>query len=466
MSKIESLISNGEGDVGRLYHILESLKNNHPLYHSDKIYLEKKLHSPFSTESEPVQENTLLPKIKNLIDSGIGDPGRLQHIYDVLLNNKILYDSDSQYLESKLKIAHKEFKIINEESYSENHEITSTQFDKKIITTPTHTVKTKGTMPRGWSVNVEPQIDEITKNIKNEQDKIEEQQKINNEILLQRKNLSQLIAHRQEYDEKIKQEKLFIESQINEERNRIQLQTKLSNEIILQKEELAKIKQEKLSISKKIESEKIKISRDLLLQKKQLAEAQLEQEKIGKQIQNEKELLAQMANDQKDRLSIQAQIAHEIISKQSELEKTKKDYEYIVSQVKEEKAKFAESEKLKKLIKIQEQDLIKTKEKRLTLIDIIAKEKELIIKKTEEEKSKLKSQSELAKQLKKEEKMYDALKKKREKLEIQIKSKHQKLKEKQQILKNQILKKDKELRLVAKATVKKSVKKPMAQKSK
>jgi len=78
ITKVDALLDGGSGDPGRLYHILEFLKNNKPLYHSDKIYLEKKLDSSFSVEDEPEEENILLPKIKELIDSGNGDLGRLQ----------------------------------------------------------------------------------------------------------------------------------------------------------------------------------------------------------------------------------------------------------------------------------------------------------------------------------------------------------------------------------------------------
>jgi hypothetical protein len=102
ISKVDALIDSGNGDAGRLYHILESLKNSRPLYHSDKIYLESKLNSSFSVEDEPALNNELLPKIQGLINSGNGDPGRLQYIYDAVENNKILYHSDSVYLESKL----------------------------------------------------------------------------------------------------------------------------------------------------------------------------------------------------------------------------------------------------------------------------------------------------------------------------------------------------------------------------
>ena len=92
IGKVNALIDSGTGDAGRLYHILEFLKNNRTLYYSDQIYLENKLNSSFSVEAEPVKENHLLPKIEELIDSGKGDPGRLQHIYDMLTDNKPLLE--------------------------------------------------------------------------------------------------------------------------------------------------------------------------------------------------------------------------------------------------------------------------------------------------------------------------------------------------------------------------------------
>ena len=73
------------------------------LYHSDEAYLKSKLNSSFAVIDEPVQENNILPKVQELIDSGSGDPGRLQHIYDMLSKNKPLYHSDQLYLESKLQ---------------------------------------------------------------------------------------------------------------------------------------------------------------------------------------------------------------------------------------------------------------------------------------------------------------------------------------------------------------------------
>ena len=447
ISKIDALIDNGNGDAGRLYYIMEFLKNNKPLYRSDKIYLENKLESSFSMEDEPVEENELLPKIQELIDSGNGDPGRLQSIYDALSKNKQLYNSDANYLKSKLH------PMIEETIVVESPKKLTTNIPKTTqeIVEPALSQKIKGVLPKGWSQDIASEdVENITQDIEKEQQKIKTQEKISDEINQQRANLSQLISRRKECEQKITQEKYLLESQIKEERIRIETQTKFSNEIISQKEELKKVKKERAIVIGKIALEKNKISKDLLSQKKQLVEAQLEQEKIEKQIISEQELLAKMALKQKARLLEQAQIAHEIKSRQIELNKTKQDYDDIVSQVNEEKVKFTESQKFKELIKSQEEDLIRVKKERLNLIRIITAEKELISKKTDEEKLKLKSQIELTKQLKKEEKSYDLLKKKREKIESQIKIKNQKLKEKQQKLKKQIDEKNKKLKSIAK----------------
>ena len=95
IENVKKMIETGNGDAGRLYHILEFLNNNKPLYSSDQIYLENKLNSSFTVDEEKVkEENDSLVKIKELIDSGKGDAGRLQHIYDMLENDKPLYHSD------------------------------------------------------------------------------------------------------------------------------------------------------------------------------------------------------------------------------------------------------------------------------------------------------------------------------------------------------------------------------------
>jgi hypothetical protein len=142
ISKVDALINSGNGDAGRLYHILEFLKSNRPLYHSDRVYLENKLQSSFSTENEPKTENELLPKIQVLIDSGNGDPGRLQFIYDTLANNRTLYRSDSLYLESKLNSSISDSGL---ETITKPTQETITKPTQETITKPTQETITKPT---------------------------------------------------------------------------------------------------------------------------------------------------------------------------------------------------------------------------------------------------------------------------------------------------------------------------------
>ena len=257
ISRVDSLIDGGNGDAGRLYHILEFLKNNKPLYQSDKIYLENKLESSFSVEEEHVEVNPILPKIKELIDSGNGDPGRLQYIYDTLANDKTLYHSDSIYLQSKLNSS---INDVEHESKKQTLDTIPLKPKKKVIeyvekqtleSKPLE--KIKGSMPKGWSLESSSgDVEKITKDIELEKQKIKTQEKISNEITQQRFNLSQLISHRQDYEKKITQEKSSLELQIKEERIKIQTQTKLSNEIVTQKEELEKVKKERSTIIEKL----------------------------------------------------------------------------------------------------------------------------------------------------------------------------------------------------------------------
>ncbi|HSG84602.1 MAG TPA: hypothetical protein VLA08_08615, partial [Nitrosopumilus sp.] len=148
IAKVDALIDEGNGDAGRLYHILEFLKNKRPLYRSDKIYLEKKLDSSFSVEDEPQEENTLLPKIQELIDGGNGDLGRLQSIYDAVSNNKPLYHSDSVYLESRLNSSTPE-KIV--ETFDKPPPKKALPKSMEIHPKEVEPKKIPGSMPKGWS---------------------------------------------------------------------------------------------------------------------------------------------------------------------------------------------------------------------------------------------------------------------------------------------------------------------------
>jgi len=459
IDKIQYLIDTNNGDIGRLYHILEFLKQNKSLYQSDQKYLENKLCASFIiVNDEKPEENQILSKVQTLINLGNGDPGRLQHIYDTISKNKSLYHSDQVYLEQQLESNNTSTKNIEVDfeqtfensSKKESEHKNKINISKEIFHQSAQiTPKLRGLMPKDWNPP-ENNLHELTgvyEKIKTEEELLSENKKMYDEINVQRSKLSQIILNRKEYEKQVSFEKSLLDSQIKEEHLNIQAQTKLSEQILLQKNELEKVKSERVELMKKIANEKDNVSKELEFQKKQLLQTRSEQEEIEKQIKDEQAILSKMLEEQKTNLYKQSEISQDIKEKQIDLEKTKREYEEIASQVNSEKTKLSESEKLKKLIKSQESNLIKAKKERLKIDNVIVKEKENIAKKAKEEQEKLKTQVVLAKQLTDEKKALEEIKQKREKIEMQIKSEKQKLKNEQQKIKKQILEKNKQLKL-------------------
>ena len=86
VKKIQELIDNNLGDTGRLNHIIDFINNEKPLYKTDRIYLETKLNSKITIiqKKEVPRKDTTQQQIKKLIELRKGDPGRLEHILDML----------------------------------------------------------------------------------------------------------------------------------------------------------------------------------------------------------------------------------------------------------------------------------------------------------------------------------------------------------------------------------------------
>jgi len=460
IEKIQYFINTGQGDTGRLSHILESLRNKKRLYDSDRLYLENKLNAGFSlrNNSENKGDVSLLAKIRSMLDSGIGDPGRLQYIYDFLDQNKTLYRSDQVYLEKKIAEQTSGKLINNSDDLLQNY---SASLDEQLkektnqIRQLKEEIKTneqlrldsanlkeimrlRGAMPKNWDTSQSSEVlTGIYEKIKLEQEKLDEQKLFSNEINLQSSKLSQLILNRQEYERQIALEKIKLDSQIKEERERIEIQTKIAEQITLQKKELEHVTLEKNLILQEIsktreqtEKELEQTEKKLEQQKKALFEVQSEQVKIESQIKKEQDQISKTREEQKIKLNKQLEIAKQIKEKQIDLETSKQKYDKIVEQTKQEKSKLRESKKFKKSIDIHEKTLLKTKNKRLHLISLIEQQKELLSKKTKEEEEKLKEQGELVRQLTEEKLDYERLRQRRKTLEQQIKEIEKKLNEK------------------------------------
>lgn len=112
------LLESGNGDAGRLNYILSSLNKGKRLYHTDQNYLAEKFCQKAGLIKIIQADENLLAKIQKLLKNGDGDYGRLRHILETLCRGKSLYSSDQKYLENKLgeKIPQPIKKIIHDMS--------------------------------------------------------------------------------------------------------------------------------------------------------------------------------------------------------------------------------------------------------------------------------------------------------------------------------------------------------------
>ena len=206
ITKIDELIDSGNGDVGRLYHILEFLKNKKMLYKTDRTYLETKLNSSFEVEEKIIEdvktedEKELLPQIKKLIKNKDGDVGRLQHISDMIIQHRELFRTDLDYLKSKIS---PDDKVITPPKISDTKQSSQTSSKQNNLKTElTPKPKIRGSMPKGWSPKTnEIELNDISKNIEDEKEKILQQQKISNELNSKKLKLIELMDHRKKYEQ-------------------------------------------------------------------------------------------------------------------------------------------------------------------------------------------------------------------------------------------------------------------------
>ena len=69
--------------------IKECLEKQKPLFKTDRKYLDNKISSFISqTQIDSPEELVNLSSVKKIIDLGIGDQGRINHIYSTLKNKK------------------------------------------------------------------------------------------------------------------------------------------------------------------------------------------------------------------------------------------------------------------------------------------------------------------------------------------------------------------------------------------
>ncbi|CAE6500169.1 conserved hypothetical protein [Candidatus Nitrosotenuis uzonensis] len=408
---VEKLIATGNGDSGRLMHILNTINLGRKLYNSDQKYLDSKLANEIGLVQKIKTEEGLVAKVQRLITARAGDIGRLQFILESLQQGKSLYKSDRSYLEAKLGerinpesvLAQKEpeqtidslksqVTLANQRIARLEHVLQDKSNQLETIQTASmakvHQKPAAGAMPKGWSPPKQD-LDQIRQQISAEQCNLEREKNKTDQLKIEQSKLMQIILDRKEFEKQLRIEQERLQQQIELERKAVKEQAALVEQIKLQEEELEKAKRERDAIVAKLHAEQTALSSQVAAERAKLAE----QTRAAQKIQQEHEHL-QAIKEEYEKVMQTAK------SKEMELE----------AQVKMERSKLEQQEKILKQISNYEKYLESSRQKQALLAAKIA-----------EQKDKLKKTSTSISQIEEDQHLLDAILAEKIALEQQIK---------------------------------------------
>jgi len=314
--RIKKLIDNHQGDPGRLQYISEALQKGKKLFRSDQIYIEKKISAtvlPIQIK-KPTEADKQIKTVKKILALNLGDAGRLQHILKTLERKRTLYHSDNLYLDSKTQqlqefIEGKKLKqsfrpkipqrqtpeIIERPVFRPKPEVKFEEIEQAII--PEEITEEIPSAEPTQSSELVDQMEETSKvdlEIGQEREKIAQLQQQQQENKIKRDELSQLIAYRQEYEQKLNLEKERLQKEIRIEQEKVKEKDKQVEELIKNQAKLIQSKAEREVLIEKIKTDKEN-------SEKELREAQEELELLKEQyedLQNKTKLKKQILDDQ------------------------------------------------------------------------------------------------------------------------------------------------------------------------
>jgi len=330
--RIRRLIDNRQGDPGRLQYISEALQKGKKLFHSDQIYLDKKISArviPIQIK-KPTETDKKIKNVKKILALNLGDAGRLQHILKMLERKRTLYHSDNLYLDSKTKqlqefMEGKRFRqsfrpkipqrpiseIIEQPVFQPKPEVKFEEIEQAILPEE-ETEKIAPAEPK-QSPGFAEQIEEGTKvdlEIQQEREKIAQLKQKQQENKLKRDELSQLIAYRQEYEQKLNSEKERLQREISIEQEKVKEKDRQVEELIKNQAKLIQSKAEREVLIEKIKTDKEKSEIEL------------------KEAQEELELLKEQYDDLQNKIKLKKQILDDQIKEEREkIDELRKDSE-------------------------------------------------------------------------------------------------------------------------------------------
>lgn len=320
--RIKKLIETNQGDPGRLQFISESLQKGKTLFHSDQIYLHKKISADVIPAQiiQPTEIDERLKNVKKLISLNFGEPGRLRYILQSLQNNRRLYHSDEEYIELKIEQFHRlsEGKTLKRRIRSKIPEVVDETFTQPIpqkITEPSITpqdipeklqeiedaVLSPGKKETSDLFDLLDDSPKINAEIGKEREKLSKAKLDHEQIKVQRNELSQLIVYRQEYEIKINREKELLENEIKIEQEKVKEKDRLVEELIKNQSKLIQTKTEREVLIEQIKIDKEKSEVELKKRQDELNELKKEYEDLQNEIKTRKQNLDNQINEQKEK---------------------------------------------------------------------------------------------------------------------------------------------------------------------
>ena len=321
--RIKKLIQNNQGDPGRLQYISERLQNGKKLFHSDHIYLTNKISAdviPIKLKG-PSEFDGKIKDVKRLLAFNFGDPGRLRYILQTLERSKQLYNSDEIYLNEKVEQFHGytegkklkksiRTKFKTPESFEEIHQ--PVKEPEKPQVHPAQDIPERLQEIEDAVLSNEPKrtsdlfdlIDDTSDvdiEIQEEREKISKLKHNHEQIKIQHDELSQLIAYRLEYEQKINHEKEILEKEIKIEQGKVKEKDELVAQLIKNQSKLLQSKTEREVLLEQIKIDKEKSDKELAKMLKELEELKEEYEELQKIINTKKQNLEDQIKDQKEK---------------------------------------------------------------------------------------------------------------------------------------------------------------------
>lgn len=291
---IDCMLQSGIGDQGRLEFIRRCMTKGRTLYKSDQIYLETlkapRLADGVATGDVAAPETDEKEMVRHLEQMSLGDQGRLAYMRSVLESGGRLHDSDARYLRSKYTSEN-----ATAADSGRLHQKVHTQTDAEL----SHTVSIPTAEPH---TDVVPDIGAVE--VESTTHLVEEDREHIRRLSDYKEKLADRINMHHRLLDEIKTEMQEIKIMVNEQNSVLEEQAQTLEAIRGERIQLEEDAQRLVGVSAELSEERKKVAaarkeiRDLKEKGRSLTKIQKDLTKINRDIQKERQKVAKKIEDE------------------------------------------------------------------------------------------------------------------------------------------------------------------------